>query len=405
MRVGLSAARALIAWALAGTAVAQVLTDRSPLDPAPGQATLEFPDETPTITAGTVTVRPTAGLSAAYDTNVLAQHAPRFERGLSIAEAQLKAEDDMNEMTLDSQIFARARRFFDAHDLDTTEYGGELGIQAPVGSRDEVTARVLAEQRFEPHTEIETPSFLPVSLYNDWRAETTYLHVFNRLSVRTDLSAQGFDYADPTQHFRDYTSFREELRAEYELTDGAFLVATPYHGRDDFSHFSPLVASANTTGALAGIHLSVPELFDYELTAGYFRRSYRALGSTSGLSLRGTLLWQPTRLTTLRGELSRDDEPTRIPGAFGKARTDISLELDHSYSEAVNLYARTEWIRDDFEFIDRTDRTTLAEIGMALLIGRPWLLKVAYGFGTRSSPAATDSYSRHLVSVSLIGRL
>jgi len=274
-----------------------------------------------------------------------------------------------------------------------------------VGSQDELTARVLGERRFEPHTEIETPTFLPVSLYTDWRAETTYLHVFNRLSVRADLSTQGFDYADPTQHFRDYVSFREELRLEYQLAGGAFLVATSYHGRDDFSHFSPLVASANTTGTLVGLHLSVPEVLDYELTAGYFRRDYRTLGSASGVSLRGTLVWQPTRLTSLRGEISRDDEPTRIPGAFGKARTDVSLELDHSYSQTLNLYARAEWIRDDFEFIDRTDRTAHAEVGMTVLVGRPWMIRMAYGFGTRSSPAASDSYSRHLVSVSLIGRL
>ena len=405
MRVGLLAARALVAWGLAGSAQGQVLADRSPLDPAPGQATLEFPDEAPAVTAGAITLQSTAGLSAAYDTNVLAQPAPRLERGLSIAEAQVRAEDDMNEMTLDSQIFARARRFFDAHDLDTIEYGGAVGIQTPVGSQDEVTARLLAERRFEPHTEIETPVSVPVSLYNDWRAQTTYRHVFNRLSLLADLSAQGFDYADPTQHFRDYTSFREELRFEYQLTDGAFLVATPYHGRDDFSHFSPLVASANTTGALVGVHLSVPELLAYELTAGYFQRSYRALGSVSGLSLRATLLWQPTRLTSVRGELSRDDEPTHIPGAFGKARTDASLELDHSYSQSLSLYARAEWIRDDFEFIDRTDRTSLAEMGLMVLVSRPWLIKIAYGFGTRSSPAAGDSYSRHLVSVSLTGRL
>ena len=405
MRAGFWAACVVIAWSVVASAAAQTLTDRSPLEPDPGQSALEFADETPPVTAGAVTLLPTAGLSATYDSNVLAQPAPRLERALAIAEAQLSAEDAMNEMTLESQLFARARRFFDAHDLDTTEYGGELGLQAPIGSEDEVTARVLAERRFEPHTEIETPTSVPVSLYTDWRVQSTYQHVFNRLSLHADLSAQGFDYADPTQHFRDYMSFREELRCEYELTDGAFLIATPYHGRDDFSHFSPLVASADTSGALAGIHLSVAELFDYELTAGYFRRDYRTLGSASGLSLRGTLMWQPTRLTNLRGELSRDAEPTRIPGAFGKARTDVALELDHFYSRTMNVYARTEWIRDDFEFIDRTDRTTLAEVGLTRLVGRTWLIKIAYGFGTRSSPAVDDSYSRHLVSVSVTGRL
>jgi hypothetical protein len=391
---------------LTSPARSQTLTDRSPLDPVPGESTLEFQDDVPGLQVGAVRLQPSAGISMAYDSNLLAQPSPRIDRALTIGEAQLQAQDDLDEVALQGQAFVRARRFIGASEFNTSEFGGDLKADLPVGQQDDLTASVLAERRFESHTEIETPAFLPVSLYNDLRAELTYTHVFNRLSVRGDLSGQWLDYAAPTQHFRDFASYREELRLEYRLTDGAFLVAIPEHGRDDFHHYSPFVASANTTGGLLGIHWSVPEIVDFELTGGHFQRDYAGnLGKVSGLSLRGSLVWQPTRLLTVRGDVTRDDEPTRIPGAFGKARTDTSLQLEHAYSATVNLYARAELIRDDFNFIRRVDQSVLTEVGMIFLVGRPCLFKAAYGFGTRSSDAVGESYGRHVVTLSIIGRL
>jgi hypothetical protein len=108
---------------------------------------------------------------------------------------------------------------------------------------------------------------------------------------------------------------------------------------------------------------------------------------------------------TVRGAVTREGDPTRIPGAFGKTRTDASLEVDHAYSTNLSLYARGELIIDDFNFIQRVDDTYLGEVGLTFLIARPYILKLAYGFGSRSTDAPGVSYVRHVASISLIGRL
>lgn len=391
---------------VATPALAQTVSDRSPLDTVPGQSALDFQDEVSGVRAGAFNMHASAGTSLAYDSNVLAQPSPRTEKALSIAEAQMHATNDMNEATLDFQAFARARRFIDAHELDTTEFGGGIGLDAPVGAHDDLTASALAQRRFEPHTDIETPKSLPVSVYDDSRADLAYTHVFNRLTVRGAASGEWLDYHDPSQHFRDLATHRDELRGEYTLGSDLSAVVTAYYGRDIFSHPSPYVASATTKGTLIGAHLSVPEVVDFELTAGYFERRYADnLGRSSGVSLRGSLLWQPTRLMTVRGAVTREDQPTRIPGAFGKARTDATLELDHAYSTNLSLYARGELVVDDFNFIQRVDHTYLGEVGLTFLIARPYILKVAYGFGSRSTDAPGAGYVRHVASISFIGRL
>ena len=384
----------------------QTVSDRSPLDTVPGQSELDFQDEVPGFRAGAFNMHASAGTSLAYDSNVLAQPGPRVEKALSIDEAQMHATNTMDEAALDFQGFVRARRFIDDQAFDTTEFGGAVGIDAPVGVQDDLTASVRAQRSFEPHTDIETPSSLPVSVYDDTRAELAYTHVFNRLTLRGSASGEWLDYHDPSQHFRDLATNRDELRGEYALDDDLSAVVTAYYGRDDFSHFSPYIASATTKGALVGAHLSVPEVVDLELTAGYFERLYAGnLGRATGVSVRGSLVWEPTRLMTVRGAVTREDDPTRIPGAFGKTRTDASLEVDHAYSTNLSLYARGELIIDDFNFIQRVDDTYLGEVGLTFLIARPYILKLAYGFGSRSTDAPGVSYVRHVASISLIGRL
>jgi hypothetical protein len=390
----------LLLWVAAcivcGPAFPQAASERSPLDTVPGQSELEFQDEVPGLRAGT---------SLAYDSNVLAQ-PNRTGKALSIDEAQMHATNNMAEAALDFQAFARARRFIDAHELDTTEFGGAIGLDAPVGAQDDLTASLRAQRRFEPHTDIETPSSLPVSVYDGTRAELAYTHVFNRLTMRGAASGEWLGYHDLTQRFRNLATNRDELRSEYTLGNDLSAVFTAHYGRDDFSHSSPYIASATTRGALVGAHLSVPEVVDLELTAGYFERRYAGgLGRSSGMSVRGSLIWQPTRLMTVRGAVTREDEPTRVPGAFGKARTDASLELDHAFSTNLNLYVRGELVVDDFNFIHRVDDTYLGEVGLTFLIARPYLLELAYSFGSRSTDAPGVSYIRHVATISFIGRL
>jgi hypothetical protein len=396
----------VVACIAATPALAQTVSDRSPLDTVPGQSELDFQDAVPGVRAGAFNMHASAGTSLAYDSNVLAQPSQRIEKVLSIDEAQMHATHDMNEAALDFQAFARARRFINAHELDTTEFGGAVGLDAPVGTQDGLTASVRAQRRFEPHTDIETPKSLPVSVYDDTSADLEYTHVFNRLTLRGAASGEWLDYHDPSQHFRDLTTDRDELRGEYTLDNDLSAVVTAYYARDDFSHSSPYVASATTRGALVGAHLIQPEVVDLELTAGYFERRYADnLGRSSGVSVRGSLIWQPTRLTTVRGAVTREDQPTRIPGAFGKARTDATLEVDHAYSTNLSCYARGELLVDDFNFIQRVDHTWRGEVGLTFLIARPYLLKVAYGFGSRSTDATGVSYVRHVASITLIGRL
>ncbi|MEJ1961711.1 MAG: outer membrane beta-barrel protein [Gammaproteobacteria bacterium] len=387
-------------------ALAEMVSDRStpelriPADPS------DFPDEAVGIRTGSFQWFPAARTALAYDSNLFATHGSRTAEGLSVTEATMTVANTSSTLNVQGAGFVRARRFAKTGDQDTTEGGAALQLSTPDGLSNELTARLLANRRFESRTDIETPDIRAVSLYDEVRSELDYRHTFNRFAVQPSLVAGRLDYSQASQQYRDRNYYRGELRTSYALTTDLALIATGSYGRDEYRTASPLVASADTGAALVGMRTEVPEVLELELQAGYFRRHFDDnAGEISGASVRGTLTMYPTRLMTLRATLLREDEPTGIPGALAKVRTEASLEIQHEYSRNLKLFARGRRVVDDFEVVQRTDKAFQAEAGADYQLTTHWRVGLEYDYANRNSADLGETFGRHLVSLTLIGRL
>jgi hypothetical protein len=196
-----------------------------------------------------------------------------------------------------------------------------------------------------------------------------------------------------------------ELRGAYQLHSDLSLLAIGYYDHDEFTVPSLTIDSATTVGALAGAHFEIPQVLEFELSGGPFRRRYEGdRGELTGISVRGTATWQATRLMTVRAQITRDDEATRVAGVLGKVRTNVALQADHSYSPRVSLYARARAVFDDYDTINRTDITYIAEAGINVLVTRYYVLSASYDYGSRSSYLAANRFARHLAGLSLTRR-
>ena len=367
----------------------------------------DFPDEATGIRAGPLELMPAAAVTAAYDSNVLASPSQRRQSALSISQALLQVTNEPGGLwDFDGEAYARARRFTQASDQNTTEYGASGSVSGEASTRDELTATFLAQHRFEARTDVETPLIREVSQYDERLANVSYAHTYDRLEVRYGAGAESLEYEDASQKYRDRSLYQGSVNASYELPSGLALLGTAYYNEDNYRFQSPAVTGGHTAGARAGAQASVPEVVDFQLSAGYFRRNMdRDLGELSGLTVLGSVVFYPTRLTTIRADVSRSDYPTRIPGAYSKVRTDRLLEIGHAYSRSLNLYARARVVVDDFSTVNRTDKTYLGEIGGFYEISRWLVLGVEYDYSERSSAVTSVGFVQSLVSVSLIGRL
>ncbi|MEA3182768.1 MAG: hypothetical protein QOI59_6291 [Gammaproteobacteria bacterium] len=394
---------------------AQTQDERSPLDYDPNAPLFTFENEVPAARAGSFRVSPSATLATGYDSNVLATDRDRSADSISVAQGLVKFTNASTVLQPDGTPadkwdmtglgFVRARRFIDTAEADTNEFGLGLNFDGRPSSQDQVFGQVAAQRLFESRTEIETPHSLPVSYYNEYRANLAEEHTFSRLTARATVGAVRQDFTDFTQDYRNRWSYMGELRGAYELHSDLSLLAIGYYNRDDFTVPSALIDSATTVGGLVGTHYEIPEVLDLEFSGGPFKRRFAGgRGELTGISVRGTLTWQATRLMTIRTQVNREDQATRVAGVLGKVRTIVALQADHTYSPRVSLYGRARVIFDDYDIINRTDITYIAEAGVNVLVTRNYVLSFSYDYGSRSSYAVDNRFQRHVAGLSLTRR-
>jgi hypothetical protein len=358
------------------------------------------------IRAGSFDIRAAAGLSYGMDSNVYASPGDADVDNVATGEALVRATNQSATRDIVGLAFVRARRYQDARDQDATEYGALARYDGWLNPQNRLVAGFSAERTIESRNDIETPTTISLSPYDDLRGAVTHTHVFNRFSVDTRLDARRLQYDAQSQEFRDRAQYRGELRGAYQLRANLSWVVTGYYNRDEFDEPSATALSADTTGGLVGLRFDVDELLEFEVGAGYFERRYDDLAEPlDGVSLRSSLLWHPTRLTTLRAQALRTDAPTAIPGAFAKVRNTFALEAMHEYSRNLVLQGGIRYTSDDFEAIDRVDTAWLAEVGATWSFGRHSVLRFMYGFGTRDHETPDRSFERHVASLAYIVRL
>ena len=358
------------------------------------------------LRAGSFDVRAAAGVSFGVDSNVYAVPDAGDADNVATGEALVRAVNESPTRDILGMAFVRARRFEEARDQDATEFGALARYDGWIDPQNRLIAGFTAEHGIESRNDVETPTTVALSPYDDLRLGLTHTHVFNRFALDTRLDARRLQYDAGSQEYRDRSQYRAELRGAYQLRSNLSWVVTGYFNRDDFDDPTEFTLPADTVGGLVGLHFDVSELVELELGAGYFERSYDGLADPlDGISFRGSMLWHPTRLTTVRAQVLRTDAPTHIEGAYAKVRNDAVLQLTHEYSRNLVLHAGMRFIADDFEVIDRLDTSWLAELGATFAFGRHSVLRFSYDYGTRDHDDAQRSFDRHIASLSYIMRL
>jgi hypothetical protein len=356
------------------------------------------------VRAGPLTLSGAGGIALGYDSNVYATDDAQ-DSALSRAQLALRVDHESRGREFAALLFGEARRYQDAEDQDASEFGAATRYNPIVSSHDEMELWLSGERRFERRTEIETPTSLARSRYDEMRAGARHVHTFNRLSLGARAEAQRLEYAADSQSFRDRDSYRGELRTAYAFTSEVSGFVTLGFNRDEFEPGSILV-SADTTSALAGVRLELTEVLELDFGAGAFERRFDgSRDPLTGVLVRGGLDWQPTRLTRVRAELSRSDEPTAVPGAFGKIRNDLSFEIAHDFSRSIALFASARGALDEFDSGGDDAALWLAEAGSTWAIGRRSSLRFSYGYGSRSADTLDRDFVRHVASLSFVGRL
>jgi hypothetical protein len=162
----------------------------------------------------------------------------------------------------------------------------------------------------------------------------------------------------------------------------------------DYSHTLPGQPSNNSDSALvlAGIDYQSKSVWRYRLLVGVEVREFAAsqFPTRTAPIAEGSVIWQPTELTTVTGSLSRLIEDPQSAGSNGYVLTQAQLTVDHELRRDIILEARggIQFV----QYLQGGDQTNLtAGVSADWLINRNMRLSVGYDITKQTSVSSSSS--------------
>jgi hypothetical protein len=115
------------------------------------------------IRAGSFDVRAAAGVAYGMDSNVYAVPDGAEAQGMATGEAMVRAVSESLTRDILGMAFVRARRFEDARDQDSTEFGALAHYDGWLDPQNRLIAGFSAEHGIESRNDIETPTTVALS--------------------------------------------------------------------------------------------------------------------------------------------------------------------------------------------------------------------------------------------------
>lgn len=198
---------------------------------------------------------------------------------------------------------------------------------------------------------------------------------------------------------RDRWEYRVQGRASYEFKPGvSALIDGTLNKRDYDDRVDDNNRNRSSDGYRieSGIGLDISELIKGDFVLGYFRQDYKdvAFRDASGLSVRATFNWTPTRMTVIIPSLERTVQETLSASASSIVRSGGGVIVRHEF--ARNIVA-TLILNSAYEDYTGTTEHSWNYDGKARLIyalSREWYVGGEAGFRIRDSNRAGASYDQ-----------
>lgn len=375
---------------------------------------------------GSFTLYPTMALGNEYDSNIyrrqqgavgsyVAHFKPGFVLQSDWSRHELKVLFDT-----DLTVFSAQTDENNYHDIFLM-LGGRFDVLRDSFFEANFNYNNVHEDRGSPDQQFAiTPTF-----YDNKSLDMAYTHKFNRVSVKPGFKFSRLDYLNPTtgagqkllMDTRNHWEFIPELRVGYAIQPEyeAFVKFT-WKQMD----YDNLVLIAGVPGSvaqnrnshgyniLAGMAFELTELLTGDISIGYLQRDYDAadIPSISGVNGFINLKWQPTTLTSVLFNFSRDINETTQRGTSGVVATSPSISIEHELLRNVVLSTGGSYSYNEYRGTTRTDDLFGAQVGAKYLLSQYLSLGLNYNYMSRDANNVVNSdYAVHEVMFNINGQM
>ena len=367
---------------LAGTTRAVTAVQRSPGDTSLG------------VRLGSLVARPEAGVTVGYDDNVL---GTKRARGSAFEETQavLQAGTDRSRNNISGRLSVDDLRYLDRPRQSHTDWTARLDASYEIG-RDTASLRYEHQNLNQTPRDLNVPQLDVPIAYRVDDLQLAYDKRFNRLRLRPSVDVTVFSYDDGSvagqsyrQGYRDRTTLTPGMLATYELAPQRYLVGVVGNGIAAFRRPLPgaLLLDYDDAFALGGIDYDGGGLWRVRALAGYETRSFSnpSLKSIQAPVAELTVIYRPTKLTTVTAVVSRRIADSADETTTGVTKTAALLTLDHEYLRNVFLKATGGLSLERYGRSQGEQTLFTAGAGVTWMVNRKIRLTAAYSLQARQS--------------------
>jgi len=331
------------------------------------------------IRAGSFLLLPSLDLSGAYSTNP--EHVPGGPpSAYAVAAPELQVRSDWSRHSLTADIAGT----YTQYNADLVPSLNVPFLNSKIDGRIDVTrdtqlnleARVLINTD-NPGSPNLQAALARLPLNFDVGDTIGVTQQFNRLSVSfkgtfyraTSDNSQLTDGTTSSNADRNFDQYAGITRIGYEIDPGMKpFVEVQGDQRIHDEQFDRNGLERDSTGITGKLGTAV-DLFGSltgEMALGYVDRKYQdpTLPNVTGVIADGTLIWQPTGLTTAKLTASSQVYETVLAGASGELSRDVNLEVDHAFRTWLIGSLRGGYGNDDYVGIPLSDNRWFASVGI-----------------------------------------
>lgn len=323
-----------------------------------------------------------------HSSNVYSQTIDPVSGGYYRVVPDLIIESDWSRHFLRGRVAADHESFFDYSGETTTAFDSEIEARIDVSSRDLVGFRaaysITPESRGDPN--------VPQAVVNPpdsdlAQVEGSYTHRFGRLemAIRGGIARTTYEDAvlvDGTvvdNSDRDYREYAGALRTSVDIDEGtrAVFLEVGVNRRKYDQQFDDNGVERGSRGydVLVGVTFEQGEPLSGEVAIGYQNQIQDDpnLPDINGLMIRGSLVWQPTALTTVTLDGSiLPEEATLDPTASGARVYSVDLGVSHALRRNLIASAGAGFSESQYIGSARVERDYVVTAGLEYLVSR-WL--------------------------------
>jgi hypothetical protein len=300
------------------------------------------------------------------------------------------------------QAFGKIRRNAIHQTEDSEEAGVGLTGRLDVTDVDSLSGFASYSREAQDRSDPDDAGQRKVSLFDRYVAQTRYGHQFTRFAVRVDARLQRLDYVYGFDDDRDRNDFRIGPRFSYAISPSlsAFIEGSYLDRRYDSAvDVNGIDRNSQTYEALAGFAFDLGPVMTGEIAAGAFHTEFDDpnFDAITEPAIEGSLQWNVTELTTVRGRVAREASVTTQPGTSEKVVSHASLRVDHEVLRNVVLGAQIDFRNEDFQGDDRVDNRLDVQVGASYLVNRNASVSLGYQHRNRMSNEETEDFSENII--------